>query len=100
MKRRWGRWFLVLGVLLLSFESATAQEPPAPLPQQVAPVTIPPEWGALRNVVYVPGNPPCYSLFFEDAGGSFRIVPLHLNLISGGWYLSKREPVAIIKRGP
>ena len=100
MKARWVMGLLILGAVLLCGEAVPAQEPPAPLPQQVTPVTIPPEWGTLRNVVYVPGNTPYYSLFFEDAGGNLRIVPLYLNLVSGGWYLTQRAPVAIIRRGP
>ena len=67
----------------------------------VAAVNIPAEWGTLRNALPLAGDPPYYALFFEDAGGNIRIVPLYLTLGAGIWQLSlRRDPVVVIKRGP
>lgn len=87
-QRTW--WVLVLALLALSpwstqaqersvFSSQT-QEKPDPLSEVVAAVNIPAEWGTLRNALPLAGDPPYYTLFFEDAGGNIRIVPLYLTL--------------------
>jgi hypothetical protein len=105
------RWALAVGVLVLSPWSAQAQErsvfssqtqeKPGPLSEVVAAVNIPAEWGTLRNALPLAGDPPHHALFFEDAGGNIRIVPLYLTLVAGGWQLSiRRDPVVVIRRGP
>ncbi len=108
-RRMW--WVVVVGLLLLSpwfaqaqersvFSSPT-QEKLGPLSEVVAAVHIPAEWGALRNALPLAGDPPYYALFFEDAGGNIRIVPLYLNLIAGSWNLSiRRDPTVVLRRGP
>jgi hypothetical protein len=103
-------WALLLGVSLLAVRPAQAQERsvwssekqgPVALAEVVTPVAIPPEWGALRNALPLAGDPAFYALFFEDAGGTIRILPLHLTFVAGGWQLANtRNPVAVIKRGP
>jgi hypothetical protein len=103
-------WAVFLGVSLFAAWPAHAQdrstwpqiqEKSAPLTQVVAPVTIPAEWGALRDVLPLPGNPGSYAVFLEDSAGNIRIVPLHLTLIGGGWqYTPTRDPAVIIRRGP
>jgi len=104
-------WMVVLGLLILSPWSAQAQErsvfssppqeKPAPLAQVVAPVILPADWGTLRSTLPLAGDPTSYALFFEDAVGNIRIVPLHLTLVGGGWqYAVTRDPAVIIKRGP
>jgi hypothetical protein len=94
-------WLFVLGLACLLPGSSQAQETPFRPPEQVAPVVIPAEWGTLRNVLPLSGNPSYYSLVFEDSGGNIRIVPLYLNLVGGTWYLTnKRDPAVIIKRAP
>jgi hypothetical protein len=108
-QRRW--WVLALGLLVLAPWSARAQErsiwtsqtgeKPGPLSEVLAAVTIPAEWGTLSNVLPPTGDPAYYTLFFEDAGGNIRIVPLYLTLGGGTWTLSlRRDPVLLIKRGP
>jgi hypothetical protein len=108
-QRSW--WVLALVLLVLSPWSAQAQErsvfssqtqeKPGPLSEVVAAVNIPAEWGTLRNALPLAGDPPYYALFFEDAGGNIRIVPLYLTLGAGTWQLSlRRDPVVVIKRGP
>jgi hypothetical protein len=108
-RRTW--WVFALVLLTLSpwsvqaqersvFSSQT-QEKPGPLSEVVAAVNIPAEWGTLRNALPLTGDPPYYALFFEDAGGNIRIVPLYLTLGGGTWQLSlRRDPVVVIKRGP
>jgi hypothetical protein len=109
--KRWHWSVSALGLLLLFPWLTQAQEKsswsagdpgkPASLAEVVAAVNLPAEWGTLRAVLPQTGDPPYYPLFFEDAGGNIRIVPLYLNLVSGSWYLSvKRDPVAVIRRGP
>ncbi len=94
-------WLFVLGLLCLLPGSSQAQETPFRPAEQVAAMYIPAEWGALRNVLPLAGNPSYYSLVFEDAGGSIRIVPVYLSLVGGTWYLTnKRDPAVIIKRAP
>ena len=107
-QRRW--WVLALGLLVLGPWSAQAQDrsfwtstaaKPGPLSEVIAGVTIPAEWGALGNVLPLTGDPAYYTLFFEDAEGNIRIVPLYLTLGGGTWQLSlRRDPVLLIKRGP
>jgi hypothetical protein len=81
--------------------SSQTQEKLGPLSEVVAAVSIPAEWGTLRNVLPLAGDPPYYTLFFEDVGGAIRIVPLYLTLGAGTWQLSlRRDPVVVIKRGP
>jgi hypothetical protein len=107
-KRSW--WVLVV-VLVLAPWSAQAQERsvfssqtlerPAPLSEVVAAVNIPAEWGTLKNALPLAGDPLYYALFFEDAGGNIRIVPLYLTLGGGTWSLSlRRDPAVVIRRGP
>ncbi len=94
-------WLLGLGLMCLLTVSSQAQETAFRPAEQVAPVNIPAEWGALRSVLPLTGNPSYYSLVFEDAGGNIRIVPVYLNLVGGTWYLTnKRDPAVVIKRGP
>ncbi len=103
-------WALLLGVLLFAVRPAQAQERsvwsvekqgPVSLSEVVVPVTIPQEWGVLRNALPLAGDPAFYALLFEDAGGTIRILPLHLTFVAGGWQLANtRNPVAVIKRGP
>ena len=108
-QRTW--WVLAVVVLVLSPCSAQGQErsvfssqtmeKPGPLSEVVAAVNIPAEWGTLRNALPLAGDPPYHALFFEDAGGNIRIVPLYLTLGAGTWQLSlRRDPVVVIKRGP
>ena len=108
-QRSW--WVLAVVVLVLSPWSAQAQERsvfssqtlerPGPLSEVVAAVNIPAEWGTLKNALPLAGDPLYYTLFFEDAGGNIRIVPLYLTLGGGTWSLSlRRDPVLLIKRGP
>jgi hypothetical protein len=108
-QRAW--WVLAVGVLVFSPWSAQAQERSVfssqsqeklgPLAEVVAAVNIPAEWGTLRNALPLAGDPPYYALFFEDAGGNIRIVPLYLALVAGSWQLSmRRDPVVVIRRGP
>src|SRR5512135_843954 len=91
------RWVLALGLLLLAAWPAQAQERSVwsqepgrsvSLTEVNVPVEIPPEWGTLRNALPLAGNPAFYALFFEDAGGTIRIVPLHLTFVAGGWQLA------------
>lgn len=110
MNRQRTPWVLALGLLLFASWPAQAQErsiwpqgqeKPVPLSEVIVPAQIPPEWGTLRNALPLAGNPAFYALFFEDAGGTIRIVPLHLTFVGGGWQLaSTPHPVAVIKRGP
>jgi len=108
-QRSW--WVLAAVVLVLSPWWAQAQERsvfssqtlerPGPLSEVVAAVNIPTEWGTLKNALPLAGDPLYYTLFFEDAGGNGRIVPLYLTLGGGTWSLSlRRDPVLLIKRGP
>jgi hypothetical protein len=107
-QRTW--WVLALGLLLLASWPAQAQDRsewsqgqvrPGSLSEVIAPVTIPVEWGTLRNALPLVGDPAFYALFFEDAAGTIRVVPLHLTLAGGSWQLAiTRNPAAVIKRGP
>jgi len=104
------RWVLALGLLLLPLWPAHAQErsvwpqgpeKPVSLSEVIVPTQIPPEWGTLRNALPLAGNPAFYALFFEDARGTIRVVPLHLTFVAGGWRLADIDvPVGVIKRGP
>jgi hypothetical protein len=109
LQRVW--WVLAVGVLVLapwsvqaqerSVFSSQTQEKLGPLSEVVAAVNIPAEWGTLRNALPLSGDPPYYALFFEDAGGNIRIVPLYLALGGGSWQLSiRRDPAVVIRRGP
>ncbi len=101
LKRNRVWWLLVLGLLCLFPGSSPAQETPFRPAEQIAAMYIPAEWGTLRNVLPLAGNPSYYSLIFEDAAGTIRIVPVYLNLVGGTWYLTnKRDPAVIIKRAP
>ncbi len=103
-------WVLTLGLLLLASWPAQAQDRSfwpqgedkrVPLSEVIVPAQIPPEWGTLRNALPLAGNPAFYALFFEDARGTIRVVPLHLTLAAGAWRLADMDhPVAVIKRGP
>ncbi len=100
---KWHRawWLLLLALLCFASGSSQAQETLFRLPEQVTPVYIPAEWGTLRSVLPLTGNPSYYPFVFEDAGGNIRIVPVYLNLVGGTWYLTnRRDPAAIIKRAP
>ena len=107
-QRTW--WVLAAGLLLLASCPAQAQDrsewaqgqvKPGPLLEVIAPVNIPVEWGTLRNALPLAGDPAFYALFFEDAAGTIRIVPLNLTLAGGSWQLAvTRNPAAVIKRGP
>jgi hypothetical protein len=104
------RWVLALGLLLLASWPAQAQErsvwsqepeKPLSLTEVNVPALIPPEWGTLRNALPLAGNPAFYAPFLEDAGGTIRIVPLHLTFVAGGWQLANTShSVAVIRRGP
>lgn len=109
LQRVW--WVLAAGVLVLapwsvqaqerSVFSSQTQERLGTLSEVVAAVNIPAEWGTLRNALPLAGDPPYYALFFEDAGGNIRIVPLYLTLGGGSWQLSiRRDPAVVIRRGP
>jgi hypothetical protein len=110
MNGRPTRWVLVLGILLLASLPIQAQERSGwsqgpekfvSLSEFIVPAQIPPEWGTLRNALPLAGNPAFYALFFEDARGTIRVVPLHLSLVAGAWRLADIDhPVAVIKRGP
>lgn len=103
-------WMLVLAWVALASWPAQAQErsvwsqgqeKPVSLAEVVVPAQIPPEWGTLRNALPLAGNPAFYALFLEDAGGTIRVVPLHLTFTGGGWQLANMpHPVAVIRRGP
>ncbi len=93
-------WFALLIATLLLPSATSAQEPPVPLQEAITQLNIPAEWGVLKSVTPLPGNPPYYSFFFEDAAGTIRIVPVYLSLSGDNWYLlNKRGPVAVIRRG-
>jgi len=104
------RWVLALGLFVLAAWPAQAQErsvwsqeaqTPVSLTEVNVPAPVPPEWGTLRNALPLAGNPAFYALFFEDAGGTIRIVPLHLTFVGGGWQLANTShAVAVIRRGP
>jgi hypothetical protein len=111
MRTQRGWWMVAVALLILSPWSVRAQERSVwpsqpheklgPLAEVVAAVNIPAEWGVLRNALPLTGDPPSYTLFFEDAGGNIRIVPLYLTLAAGSWQLSvRRDPVVVIRRGP
>ena len=101
---------LALGFLLLASWPAQAQERSTwsqepgqrvSLTEVTVPAEIPPEWGTLRNALPLAGNPAFYALFFEDAAGTIRIVPMHLTFVGGGWQLANTtHAVAVIRRGP
>ena len=101
---------LALGFLLLASWPAQAQERSVwsqepgqrvSLTEVTVPAEIPPEWGTLRNALPLAGNPAFYALFFEDARGTIRVVPLTLTLVAGAWRLADMDhPVAVIRRGP
>ncbi len=95
-------WWLVMAGLLWSLQgSSLAQEMPFRPAEQVTALYIPAEWGTLRSVLPVAGNPSYYPFVFEDATGAIRIVPVYLNLVAGTWYLTnKRDPAVVIRRNP
>ncbi len=100
-KHRRVGWLVMAGLLCSLQGSSLAQETPFRPAEQVAAMYIPAEWGALRSVLPLAGNPSYYPFVFEDAGGAIRIVPVYLNLAAGTWYLTnKRDPAVIIRRGP
>ncbi len=67
MKWHRGWWLLLLVLLCFASGSSQAQETPFRLPEQVTPVYIPAEWGTLRSVLPLTGNPSYYPFVFEDA---------------------------------
>ena len=98
--KSWLRGVLIFAVLLFPL-TALGQEQPPSLQEVITALSIPADWGTLKSVISLPGNPPYFSLFFEDAAGTIRIVPVYLSVSGNTWYLlNKRDPVAVIRRMP